>query len=59
MIEYEVREFRSDIHVRFHTSQPEGVAVKTYIWPALLEGKDGPCVHKAVVVACTTPISSI
>ena len=32
---------------------PDGVLqeiIQTYLWPALLEGKDGPCVQKGVVV---------
>lgn len=49
-IEYEERVFQSDIHVRFHTSDTSGTSVRTYIWPALREGKQGPVVHKAVVI---------
>lgn len=49
-IEYEARIFRRDMHVRFHTSNQESDHIKTYLWPALLEGKNGPCVHKGVVI---------
>ncbi len=49
VIEFESRHFRADLHVRFHTSAASEV-VNTYLWPALLEGRDGPCVHKAVVI---------
>ena len=49
-IEYENRNFRPDLHVRFHSSDPENETIRTYLWPALLEGKDGPCVQKGVVV---------
>lgn len=50
VLEYEQRLFRRDVHVRFHSSNPESEDVRTYLWPALLEGPGGPCVHKAVVV---------
>lgn len=50
VIEYETRHFRRDMHVRFHTSHPDSEHIKTYLWPALLEGDNGPCVHKGVVV---------
>ena len=29
---------------------PSQEIIQTYLWPALLEGKDGPCVQKGVVV---------
>jgi len=50
VLEYEQRRFRRDLHVRFHTSDPESEQIRTYLWPALLEGANGPCVHKAVVI---------
>jgi len=49
-IEYEEREFRPDMHVKFHSSDSSGTTVRTYIWPALKEGDLGPVVHKAVVI---------
>ncbi|XP_064468514.1 uncharacterized protein LOC135379202 [Ornithodoros turicata] len=49
-IEYETRVFRRDLHVRFHTSDQSCDRIRTYLWPALLEGPSGPCVHKGVVV---------
>ncbi|KAK6621932.1 hypothetical protein RUM44_001739 [Polyplax serrata] len=49
VLEYEERTLRKDMHVRFHTSNHESDAILTYMWPALLEGVGGPCVHKAVV----------
>nr|CAD7396099.1 unnamed protein product [Timema poppensis] len=48
ILEYEQRVFRKDVHVRFHTSDPESDQIRTYLWPALSEGCGGPCVHKAV-----------
>ncbi|GFQ70964.1 MIEAP domain-containing protein [Trichonephila clavata] len=50
VIEYEGRVFRKDLHVRFHSSNQESDHIKTYLWPTLLEGRNGPCVHKGVVI---------
>ncbi|XP_076368858.1 uncharacterized protein LOC143256068 [Tachypleus tridentatus] len=50
VIDYESRVFRRDMHVRFHSSNQESNQVKTYLWPSLLEGVSGPCVHKGVVI---------
>ncbi|KAJ9583613.1 hypothetical protein L9F63_022057, partial [Diploptera punctata] len=50
ILEYEQRTLRRDVHVRFHSSNPESDQIRTYLWPALLEGTGGPCVHKAVVI---------
>ena len=50
VIEYETRTFVPDRHVRFHASNPGEQSIRTYLWPALMEGKTGPCVHKAVVL---------
>ncbi|KAB7506513.1 hypothetical protein Anas_06815 [Armadillidium nasatum] len=50
VIEYETRTFRDDFHVRFHTSDPSNDVIKSYLWPALLEGVGGKCVHQGVVI---------
>jgi len=50
VIEYEARQFRPDLHVRYHNSDPENDTIKTYLWPALLEGQNGPCVQRGVVI---------
>lgn len=50
VLEYEQRSFKRDLHVRYHSSDLESNQVRTYLWPALLEGQGGPCVHKAVVL---------
>lgn len=50
VIDYETRVFRKEYHVRFHTADPESDAIKTYLWPALLEGPGGTCVQKGVVI---------
>lgn len=50
-IEYEKRSFAPDLHVRFHSSDHNEKSIRTYLWPALMEGgKTGPCVYKAVVL---------
>ncbi len=49
-IDYDGRQFHPSLHVRAHGSRTDGDTVKTYLWPALREGKQGPCVHKAVVL---------
>jgi hypothetical protein len=50
VLEYEQRSFKRDLHVKYHSSNLESNQVRTYLWPALLEGPTGPCVHKAVVL---------
>ena len=50
VIDYETRTYRKDYHVRFHVADPECDTIKTYLWPALLEGPGGPCVQKGVVI---------
>ncbi|XP_065210500.1 uncharacterized protein LOC135838697 [Planococcus citri] len=50
VLEYEQRIYRQDVHVRFHTSKNDNDQIRTYLWPALLEGHGGACVHKAVVL---------
>ncbi|QQP49079.1 Putative LOC100162944, partial [Caligus rogercresseyi] len=35
-----------DCHVRYHSSDQDSDQIKTYLWPALFEGKNGPCVQK-------------
>ncbi|ODN02489.1 Mitochondria-eating protein [Orchesella cincta] len=50
LLEYETKAFSRDMHVRFHNSDPASETIKTYLWPALVEGIPGPCVHKGVVI---------
>ena len=50
VIEYENRHFRPDVHVRFHSSDQKSDQIRTYLWPALREGTNGPCVQKGVVI---------
>jgi len=58
VIEYETRTFRSDMHVRFHSSDQDSTQVKTYLWPALLEGhSQGSCIHRGVVITWSIAIS--
>lgn len=49
-IEYETRNYRADLHVRFHSSNTACDNINTYLWPSLLEGTAGPCVQKGVVI---------
>jgi len=50
LLEYETRTFSRDIHVRFHASDQNSEQIQTYLWPALMRGSGGQCVHKAVVL---------
>lgn len=50
VVEYENRKFQPDLHVRFHSSKTDSDLIQTYLWPALLEGENGPCVQKGVVI---------
>ncbi|XP_022661726.1 uncharacterized protein LOC111250596 isoform X2 [Varroa destructor] len=49
-LEFEARTFRPDYHVRFHSSNQGSDHICTYLWPALIEAENGPCVHKGVVI---------
>ncbi len=50
VIDYESRIFKDDMHSRFHTSDPDSNQIQSILWPALLEGENGPCVSKGIVV---------
>lgn len=50
LIMYDARQFHPDLHVRFNTSDQESVTIKNFLWPALTEGYNGPCVYKGVVI---------
>lgn len=44
-------QFRRDIHLRHHASpDPNGTTIATVLWPGLREGRQGPCLRKAVVL---------
>ncbi|OQR70653.1 hypothetical protein BIW11_11489 [Tropilaelaps mercedesae] len=49
-LEFEARAFRPDYHVRFHSSNQGSDHIRNYLWPALIEAENGPCVHKGVVI---------
>lgn len=49
-IEYEYRTFSRDYHTRFHCSDPKSDAIKSYMWPVLLEGENGPVASKGIVL---------
>lgn len=50
MMDYDAKLFKEDAHTRFHSSNPESNLVKSMLWPGLLEGQNGPCVAKGVVI---------
>jgi len=50
VIDFDSKEYKPDRHTRFHSSNPENLEVQSVLWPALLEGEDGPCVFKGVVI---------
>lgn len=50
VLNFDIRPFHCDMHTRFHSSDPESNTVKTVLWPSLLEGENGPCLYKGVVV---------
>ena len=50
LISYETKSFSPNMHTRFHTSDPDSDQIKAVLWPALIEGDDGHCVFKGVVV---------
>ncbi|OXA57094.1 Mitochondria-eating protein [Folsomia candida] len=50
ILDYETRAFSRTTHVRFHSSDQSSEIIKTYLWPALIEGGNGICIHKGVVI---------
>ncbi|KAL5020864.1 hypothetical protein ScPMuIL_000019 [Solemya velum] len=50
VILYDSRVFHPQLHTRFHTSNPDSEQIMNFLWPALLEGPNGRCVQKAMVV---------
>ena len=48
-VDYETKDFREDMHTRFHTSEPDSTDIQSVLWPALLE-ENGTCLYKGVVV---------
>lgn len=50
VIDYESTTFDENKHVRFHSSNPESKVVKSVLWPVLIEGEQGPCLAKGVVI---------
>ncbi|KAK3590557.1 hypothetical protein CHS0354_008488 [Potamilus streckersoni] len=49
LILYDSRIFQADLHERFHTSDPDSNVITSFLWPALIEGCNGPCIQKAFV----------
>ena len=50
VLNYEHKYYSPDLHTRFHSSDPDSDQIKNFLWPALLEGENGPCVSKGVVI---------
>ena len=50
VIDYDSRVYKEDMHSRFHTSDPDSNQIQSILWPALLEGENGPCVSKGIVI---------
>ena len=50
VIKYDSQLFDGTLHTRFYTSDLESNVIKMVIWPPLLEGKDGSCVYKGIVL---------
>ena len=50
VIKYDAQTFDARLFTRFHASNVEESRVKSVLWPALLEGESGPCVHKGVIM---------
>ena len=50
VIKYDTRTFDATLFSRFHTANESSETIKSVLWPALMEGEDGPCVQKGVVL---------
>ncbi|KAL4232320.1 hypothetical protein ACF0H5_009891 [Mactra antiquata] len=49
VIVYDSRVFNNEMHTRLDTSDVQSVMIKNCLWPALIQGNNGTCVHKGVV----------
>ncbi len=49
-LDYSWRSVDASAHVRHHVADSTKNNIRTYVWPALREGSDGPTVHRAVVI---------
>ena len=50
ILDFEAKIFDPTMHTRFHASNPDSLEILNVLWPALLEGDNGPCVNKGVVL---------
>ncbi|XP_064631073.1 uncharacterized protein LOC135489591 isoform X2 [Lineus longissimus] len=50
VIDYDAALYKPESHSRFYLSEPDSTEIKSMIWPALLEGENGPCVSKGIVL---------
>ena len=49
VIKYDSKTFDPKLFSRFHSADESSDVIKTVLWPALLEGENGPCAQKGVV----------
>jgi hypothetical protein len=49
VIVYDSRVFNNEIHVRGENSDIQSVMIRNFLWPALIQANNGPCVHKGIV----------
>ncbi|XP_060596786.1 uncharacterized protein LOC132750761 isoform X3 [Ruditapes philippinarum] len=49
VIVYDSRVFNNEIHVRGESSDIQSVMIRNFLWPALIQANNGPCVHKGIV----------
>lgn len=49
-IEYEAKEFSEKLHGRFMTSDMKSLAIKYYVWPALIDSQGDHVLYRGVVV---------
>lgn len=49
VIIYDSRVFNNEIHVRGESSDIQSVMIRNFLWPALVQANNGPCVQKGIV----------
>ncbi|XP_045190612.2 uncharacterized protein LOC123547512 isoform X2 [Mercenaria mercenaria] len=49
VIVYDSRVFNNEIHIRDESSDVQSVMIRNFLWPALVQANNGPCVQKGIV----------
>ena len=49
LIVYDSRVFNNEIHIRHDTADVQSVMIRNFLWPALIQADNGPCVQKGIV----------